>query len=217
MTHSRHHKGKDVVKHAERVRPLHTCGYVLGVVLLTGTLFTTDAQALVNVTVNETITPDNCEVTLAGLDGSGALDWGQLPSSTLSGKNATSSVKTFTLALTKCGNSYGTRVPTITVQGTTLGTPATGVYQFRNANSKATGMGYILRFNDTKVTWVGGASPPNLKKNATIAPTGGDVLLPANWKTGTPINVAVALSTGDQTVQSAGDINAAITFTFEYQ
>lgn len=192
-------------------------GYATGAALLTCLLLPVAAQATIDVTVNETIVPDNCELTLGGLDGTGALDWGNLDASTLSTTGAVSAVKTFTLALTKCGNTYGSTVPTITVSGNTPSIPASAQYQFRDAKSKAKNVGFILRFNDSKVTWVGGANPPNLKSGTTIAEKNGDLTLPATWKNGTPMNIAVALSTGDLTGQTAGYVQAGVTFTFEYK
>lgn len=173
--------------------------------------------ATTDVTVNETIVPDNCELGFTGLDGFDGLDWGTIPSESMSTAGAVSDVKTFNIVLTKCGNDYGSAVPTITVTGTPAGTtPATAKWQFRDANSKSQGVGFILRYGDSSVTWVGGAKPPNLFNGARIATTGGDVTMLSTWKT-TPMPVAVALSTGDLTGQTAGTVRASVTFTFEYK
>lgn len=188
------------------------------IVLSVFLFFPTTASAVVNVTVNETIVPDHCEVSLSGLDAVDSLDWGNLSSESLSTPGAVSDVKTFNLSLTKCGNSYGSTVPTITVSGTAVGASSTSAeYLFRQPNSVAQGVGFILRFNDTSVTWIGGGKDPNLKNGTIISPSGGDLMLPGTWKSGTPIPIAVALSTGDLNRPLAGYVQGSVAFTFEYK
>lgn len=180
--------------------------------------FISIACATVKVTVNETIVPDHCEVNLTGFDAADSMDWGNISSESLSTPGSVSDVKVFSLSLTKCGNSYGSTVPTITVSGTSIGTtPASSEYLFWQPSSKAQGVGFIMRFNDTSVTWIGKGNDPNLKNGTVISTSGGDLALPGNWKSGTPIPIAVALSTGDLSSQSAGYIQGSVTFTFEYK
>lgn len=180
--------------------------------------FISITRATVKVSVNETIIPDHCEVNLTSLDGNDSMDWGDIPSETLSTAGAVSDVKILNLSLTKCGNSYGSTVPTITISGTSIGTiPPSSKYIFLEPGSKAEGMGFIMRFNDTSVTWIGKGKDPNLKNGTVISNSGGDLPLPSNWKTGTPIPIAVAISTGDISRQSSGYIQGSVSFTFEYK
>ncbi|WII85139.1 hypothetical protein N5863_29030 (plasmid) [Klebsiella pasteurii] len=186
---------------------------------LTGVLYLpATVSAAVHVTVNETIVPEHCEVNLSGLDAAESMDWGNLTSESLNKPAAVSEVKIFNLSLTKCGNSYGSTVPTITVSGSAIGTiPASSEYLFRQSSSKAQGVGFIMRFNDTSVTWIGKGNDPNLKNGTIISTSGGDLKLPENWKTGAPIPIAVALSTGDLNRQTAGYVQGSVSFTFEYK
>ncbi|HHL0960353.1 TPA: fimbrial protein [Serratia marcescens] len=180
------------------------------------------AATKVDVPVQALITPAPCTVQLTGLTG-GVLDLGSQTSESLSAAGAVVGGKSFNVSLTQCGGDIGTTVPTITVSGETVGAAVTGGdFLFRDtASSTAENVGFIFHFGGTSVTWpdTDATTKKNLKNGSVInltANTEGAVL-PATWKT-TPIPVGVAVSTGGSASGLvAGDLQAKVTFTFDYQ
>jgi len=180
------------------------------------------AATKVDVPVSALITPAPCTVSLTGMTSGSTLDLGSLSSDSLSSAGAVLGTKSFNVSLTQCGGDIGSTVPTITVTGNSVGAGVTGGdFLFRDAGSStAQNVGFIFRFNDTTVAWADtDPKKKNLKPGSVInlTPNTEGAVLPGTWKT-TPIPVAVAVSTGGgASGLVAGDLQAGVTFTFDYQ
>jgi type 1 fimbria pilin len=183
-----------------------------------GGLVTVSAQAAIDVAVSQTVTPANCDLALGGGDmAGGTVSFPSLQSADLSGVGRVSASQTFNLTLSNCGANAVTVAPHITVSGTPLGA-GDDAWLFRDSGS-ATGMGFIFRFGGSTVDWdATSTTAKNMQPgdDITLGKNTNGAELPTDYAT-VPIPVAVAVSTGKQATQAAGDLAAAVTFTFEYR
>ncbi|WP_193163827.1 fimbrial protein [Enterobacter ludwigii] len=189
-------------------------------VCITGGLATPLPVNAMNIHVAQTVVPANCDLALQGGDMiGGTVDFGALQSSDLAGAGKVSTSKWFNLVLTNCGVNTSTVAPHIMIQGTSLGSTGDDVYLFKNTGT-SDGLGFIFRFNATgkTVTWNGSTDAKNIQSGDDITTTvnNNGAQLPPTWLSQS-IPVAVAVSTGGNISQSAGDLSGAITFTFEYR
>jgi type 1 fimbria pilin len=202
--------GALIVQELVTILALGTLFFLPGVVRIA-------TAAPTDVTLNTFIVPDPCDVTLGGGDmTAGAIDFGDIDSSTLSAKEQYTPSKTFNVQLSNCGADLpnGSSIkPKITVTGTVIGT-GTDLFLFRDTDSTANNLGFIFRFNDTTVTW-GGPKGGNVQNGSVF-----DLSGITNWKNGN-IPVAVAVSSGSSATVNgkgaAGLLKASVKFTFDYK
>ncbi|MEG5532067.1 fimbrial protein [Enterobacter ludwigii] len=176
------------------------------------------SAAPITVNVTQTVLPANCDLALQDGDMTGGtVDFGTLRAADLSGAGQVSASKTFNLALSNCGVNATTVAPHITVTGASLGT-GDDAYLFKTTGT-SDGLGFIFRFNGTTVSWAsGGADAKNMQPGDDITTTANThgAQLPVTWLN-QKIPVAVAVSTGARATQVAGDLQASVTFSFEYR
>ncbi|MFW7226922.1 MULTISPECIES: hypothetical protein [unclassified Serratia (in: enterobacteria)] len=97
-----------------------------------------------------------------------------------------------------------------------------GDFLFRDAaSSTASNVGFIFHFGGTSVKWADTdtTTKKNLKNSSIITSTANTegAVLPSTWKTAA-IPVGVAVSTGGSASGLvAGDLQAKVTCTFDYQ